>query len=243
MPIALITGGASALAEGAARSLIEDGWKVVLSDINANGAAQVAKELGGSKVATSAHLDVTRPDDIKALVESVVAENGSLDGLVNAAGGFRGMGIPWKIFVETTPDEWDRLLNANLNGVLNMCYAVLPQMTTQKKGVIVSIAAGRGIRGGRKATIYSAAKAAIIAFSQALAQEVGPQGVRVNTIAPGSAEARWKTGNDESQGNQPPLGRKTSARDVGDAIAFLMSDRASHITGSCLDVSGGVTLH
>jgi 3-oxoacyl-[acyl-carrier protein] reductase len=112
-------------------------------------------------------------------------------------------------------------------------------MIARKRGAIVSIAASRGLRGGAQASIYSAAKAAIIVFSQALAQEVGQHGIRVNTIAPGNAEARWKT----SDAARSPLGRATSGDDVGGAVAFLLSDDAAHITGSCLDVSGGTTLH
>jgi len=97
------------------------------------------------------------------------------------------------------------------------------------------------LRGGAQASIYSAAKAAIIVFSQALAQEVGPHGIRVNTIAPGDAEARWKTSDPDAA--RSPLGRATSGDDVGRAVAFLLSEDAAHITGSCLDVSGGTMLH
>jgi NAD(P)-dependent dehydrogenase (short-subunit alcohol dehydrogenase family) len=112
-------------------------------------------------------------------------------------------------------------------------------MIARKRGAIVSIAASRGLRGGPQASIYSAAKTAIIVFSQSHAQEVGPHGIRVNTIAPGNAEARWK----EAEQERSPLGRPTSGDDVGRAVAFLLSDDAAHVTGSCLDVSGGTTLH
>jgi 3-oxoacyl-[acyl-carrier protein] reductase len=114
-------------------------------------------------------------------------------------------------------------------------------MIAAKSGAIVSIAASRGLRGGPGASIYSAAKAAIIVFSQSLAQEVGPLGIRVNTIAPGNVEARWKTSAADAAGN--PLGRATSGDDVGRAVAFLLSDDAAHVTGTCLDVSGGTALH
>jgi 3-oxoacyl-[acyl-carrier protein] reductase len=125
--------------------------------------------------------------------------------------------------------------------VLHCTHAVLPAMIAAKRGAIVSIAASRGLRGGAQASIYSAAKAAIIVFSQSLAQEVGPLGIRVNTIAPGNAQARWKKPEHESE--RSPLGRATTGEDVGHAVAFLLSHEASHITGSCLDVSGGTTLH
>jgi NAD(P)-dependent dehydrogenase (short-subunit alcohol dehydrogenase family) len=151
----------------------------------------------------------------------------------------RGLGIPKSNFADMTPELWTRILDVNLQSVLHCAHAVLPGMIAARRGVIVSIAASRGLRGGPQASIYSAGKAAIIVFSQSLAQEVGPLGIRVNTIAPGNAQARWKT----SAANESPLGRPTSAEDVGKAVAFLLSEDASHITGSCLDVSGGTTLH
>jgi NAD(P)-dependent dehydrogenase (short-subunit alcohol dehydrogenase family) len=243
MPTALITGGASLLGEGAARALVEDGWKVVLADINLKGAEQVVKDIGGAKVASAVALDVTDIKAVRHVVDDVVQKHGRIDGLLNAAGGFRGLGIPWREFMDTTPKEWEALLRPNLVGVFNVCHSVLPKMKAQGKGAIVSIAASRGLRGGKKATIYSAAKAGIIVFTQSLAQEVGPLGIRVNSIAPGNAEARWKTPDMEGQGKTVPLGRETSAADVGNAVAFLLSDRACHITGSCMDVSGGTTLH
>ena len=153
----------------------------------------------------------------------------------------RGLGIPKTDFVEMPPEVWNRILSVNFQSVLHCTHAVLPMMIAARRGAIVSIAASRGLRGGPQASIYSAAKAAVIVFSQALAQEVGPHGIRVNTIAPGNAEARWKTSDPEASKN--PLRRATSGDDVGKAVAFLLSDDAAHITGSCLDVSGGTTLH
>jgi NAD(P)-dependent dehydrogenase (short-subunit alcohol dehydrogenase family) len=131
-------------------------------------------------------------------------------------------------------------------GVFNCCHSVLPSMLQVGKGGIVSSSAARGLRGGPNAAVYSAAKAAIIGFSQSLAQEVGPAGIRVNTVAPGDTEAVWKVDTPETQeraAQKNPLGRSTSANDVGEVVAFLLSDRAGHITGSCLDVSGGTALH
>jgi NAD(P)-dependent dehydrogenase (short-subunit alcohol dehydrogenase family) len=106
-------------------------------------------------------------------------------------------------------------------------------------GAIVGIAASWGPHSGPQASIYSAAKAAIIVFSQSLAQEVDPHGIRVNSIAPGNAEARWK----KPEPVRSPLGRATTGDDIGRAVAFLLSDDVSHITGRCLDLSGGTTLH
>ena len=241
MPVVLITGGASLICEGMAKCLVERGWHVVVSDINLAGAEHVASIAKGPGSAEACLLDATRNADVEAVVHRVLDKHGAIDGLVNAAGGGRGIGFKKMPFVEMTPDYWTRMLDANLNSVLNVTHAVLPSMIAAKRGAIVSVAAGRGLKGGPLASIYSAAKAAIIVFSQSIAQEVGPFGVRVNTIAPGNAEARWKKSDlDEARS---PLGRPTNAEDVGNAVAFLLSDEASHITGACLDISGGTSLH
>jgi NAD(P)-dependent dehydrogenase (short-subunit alcohol dehydrogenase family) len=235
----LITGGASLIGEGIAQCLAEAGWHVVVSDIALATAEQVAKPLGSRAEALA--LDVTNRGDIVAAILALEQRFGTIDALVNCAGGFRGLGLKRKPFSQTTPDEWDRILDANLKGVLNCCHAVLPGMIRAGSGNIVSISASRGLRGGPMAALYSAAKAAIIVFSQSLAQEVGEHGIRVNTIAPGNADARWKT--DDMSNTRAPLGRATNGRDIGNAVTFLLSAQASHITGSCIDVSGGTALH
>ncbi len=240
MPFAMITGGASLICEGILHVLVARGWDVAIADINYEGAQQVAAGAKGPGVARAYKLDARERDDVAKLVGELASRHGRFDGLVNGAGGARGIGFPRMPFVEMTPDYWLRMIDANLNTVLNVTHAVLPHMIAAKGGSIVSISAGRGLKGGKNAAIYSAAKAGIIAFSQSVAQEVGEYGVRINTIAPGNAEARWKKSNDESRS---PLGRNTSAEDVGKAVAFLLSEDASHITGSCLDISGGTSLH
>jgi 2-hydroxycyclohexanecarboxyl-CoA dehydrogenase len=239
MALALVTGGASLIGEGIAHCLADDGWQLVIADIDRERADAIAAALAGQAEALT--LDVTRRDEVLASVQSIEKQFGRIDALVNCAGGFRGLGLARKPFAETDPAEWDRIIDANLKGVLHCCHAVLPGMIRAGTGNIVSISASRGLRGGPMASVYSAAKAAIIVFSQSLAQEVAAQGIRVNTIAPGNADARWKT--KDMSNTRTPLGRATNGRDIGNAVAFLLSDKASHITGSCLDISGGTALH
>jgi NAD(P)-dependent dehydrogenase (short-subunit alcohol dehydrogenase family) len=239
MPLALITGGGSAIGEGIARCLTARGWNVAVTDINPDLAQRVAHAAGGAPRAQALALDATDAAAIKTTVGNLIETHARIDALVNVAGGMRGLGIPKANFVDMTPQAWSRIIDVNLQSVLRCTHAVLPGMIAARRGAIVSIAASRGLRGGPQASVYSAAKAAIIVFSQSLAQEVGPFGIRVNTIAPGNAEARWK----KPEEIRSPLGRQTSGEDVGKAVAFLLSDDASHITGSCLDVSGGTTLH
>ena len=241
MPLALLTGGGSAIGEGIARCLVARGFTVAVTDINLDLAQKVATIAGGAPCAEALSLDATDRAAVDATVADLITRHGRIDALVNAAGGMRGLGIPKADFADMVPAVWKRILDANVQSVLHCTHAVLPGMIAAKRGAIVSIAAGRGLRGGPQAAIYSAAKAAIIVFSQALAQEVGRQGIRVNTIAPGNAEARWKTS--DADAARSTLGRATSGDDVGRAVAFLLSDDAAHITGSCLDVSGGTSLH
>lgn len=241
MPLVLITGGASLIGAAIARSLSDRGWTIFLTDIDREGAEKVREGLPQPSKAVVETMDVTDQAEVASVVTSAISQHGALDALVNVAGGFRGLGIPRRDFVDFTAVERDRIIEVNLKGVLNCCHAVLPHMIAVKRGGIVSITAARGLRGGAKASIYSAAKAAIIVFSQSLAQEVGPRGVRVNTVAPGNTAARWKTSAVEE--SRSPLGRPTSPEDVGEAVAFLLSEAASHITGSCIDVSGGTALH
>jgi NAD(P)-dependent dehydrogenase (short-subunit alcohol dehydrogenase family) len=239
MPLALITGGGSQIGEGIARNLAARGWTVAVSDLNLALAQQVAGAAGPN--ASALQLDATDRSAVDAAVKTLLAAHGHIDALVNAAGGMRGLGIPKTEFAAMTPEVWKRILTVNFESVLNCTHAVLPSMIAAKRGAIVSIAASRGLKGGPQASIYSAAKAAIIVFSQSLAQEVGPHGIRVNTVAPGNAEARWKK--PEQSTERSPLGRATTGDDVGRAVAFLLSEDAAHVTGSCLDVSGGTTLH
>jgi NAD(P)-dependent dehydrogenase (short-subunit alcohol dehydrogenase family) len=240
LPLALITGGGSLIGEGIVCALVARGWQVAVTDINLDLARKVALAAGGMPHAESLALDATDRAQVDAAVRALIERHGSIDALVNAAGGMRGLGIAKADFADTTPEVWDRILTANFKSVLNCTHAVLPAMIAAKRGAIVSIAASRGLRGGPGASLYSAAKAAIIVFSQSLAQEVGAHGIRVNTVAPGNAEARWKK---PQPSERNPLGRATSGADVGKAVAFLLSDDAAHITGSCLDCSGGTTLH
>ncbi len=240
MPLALITGGASLLCEGVAQSLARDGWSLAITDLNLHGARAVAARVEGAGHVEAHALDARDIAAVQTLVLDLSQRHEAIDGLVNGAGGARGIGFQRKPFMETSQEEWESLLNSNLNTVLNVTRTVLPVMVKAGRGAIVSIAASRGLRGGPNASIYSAAKAGIIVFTQAIAQEVGKYGVRINSIAPGNAEARWK--NDDSD-VRSPLGRNTNAQDVGDAVAFLLSARAQHMTGACLDISGGTALH
>lgn len=245
MPVAVITGGASLIGSGIAACLVEKGWKVVLTEIEPSlkAAEKVAADLGGASKAAVEKLDVTVPEECDAAFERIAQKHGGVDALINVAGGLRGLGIENSPFVETKPEQWTQVIGVNLNGVFNCTQSAVPHLIKSGKGAIVSIAAGRGLKGGKDASLYSTAKAGVVVFTQAMAVELGPHNIRINSVDPGSCEARWKTDKYLKNSHVPPLGRFTEARDVGKTVAFLLSDRASHITGSMIDVSGGATMH
>ena len=241
MATALITGAASLIGEGIAKALVRDGWDLALTDINTQGAEHVAAGLSGNVRVEVAAMDVTDHAGVKEVVGRTVRDFGAIDALVNCAGGLRGLGIGRKPLAEIPPEDWQRIIDTNLKGMLNSVHAVLPVMRDQGGGAIVSIAASRGLRGGPGASHYSAAKAGIILFTQTMVLECAGYGVRINSIAPGNADARWKSVDDGA--TEAPLGRPTSEQDVGGAVRWLLSAEAAHVTGACIDISGGTTLH
>ncbi len=241
MATVFITGAASLMAEGIALALARRGWDLMLTDIDQDGARNVAEKLSKNVHAEVARMDVTDRAQVRTVVREAAARFGAIDALVNCAGGLRGLGLKPKPLAEIPPEEWRRVVEVNLKGALNTVQAVLPVMKAQGRGAIVSIAASRGLRGGANASHYSAAKAGIVLFTQTMVLECASYGVRINAIVPGNAEARWKAAGDGT--TSAPLGRPTSAGDIGKAVAWLLSDDAAHVTGASIDVSGGTTLH
>jgi NAD(P)-dependent dehydrogenase (short-subunit alcohol dehydrogenase family) len=258
MPVALITGGAGMLGRGAARALVDDGWQVVLADLDTREAEKVAADLGGKGKAAVDKADALDLESMTLLAGRVAKAYGAIDGLVCAAG---GIDAPRVEFADSKPEHWNTFMQMVLRTVMNANHAVLPQMIRQGKGTVVNIASGAGLRGGpphlrqQKAVVYGACKAGVITFTQSVAVEVGPKGVRINSVAPGRTESRRKSQDEmdamekreesvqKGASRQSPLGRRLTKEDVGNAIAFLMSERASHVTGSCIDLTGGIRLY
>ncbi len=242
MPVAIITGGASWFSRETARQLLDEGWDIALGDTNRPALDNVLAALDDNRISGDT-LDVTDIGAVKTFVNGVIGKHGRIDALVNVAGGTNYLNMPRLPFHEMKPENWDLVLRPNLYGTLNCCHAVLPHMIAASQGSIVNISSGMGLRGTAGMSTYSAAKAGIIGFTRALCQEVGAYHIRVNSIAPGSAESRWQPDLQKGGARLPPIGSRTSARDVANAIVFLISEKASHITGACLDVSGGSSLH
>jgi 2-hydroxycyclohexanecarboxyl-CoA dehydrogenase len=234
---ALVTGGGSGIGAATARRLTAEGAEVVIGDINEQGAAEVAAEIG----AAAAPLDVTDPEAASA----VAAEHGPFAILVNNAGTDE-----FGFFTETDPGQWQRVLAVNLVGVLACTHAVLPGMQEAGYGRIVNIASEAGRVGSKGSAVYSAAKGGVIAFTKVIAREGARFGITANSIAPGPIEtpllmAALEFGElgekiVETMKGGTQLRRLGHPDEVAAAVAFLASDDSSYVTGETLGVSGGL---
>jgi 3-oxoacyl-[acyl-carrier protein] reductase len=241
---ALITGASRGIGRAIALALAKEGAAVAINyRSSASEAEQVVNEIvemGGRAVALPA--DVAVYDDAQTLIKSTIEALGSLNILVNNAGTTRD-----KLLMQMKEDEWDTVVNTNLKGVYNCCKAaVRPMLRARAGGRIINISSVSGLTGQVGQTNYSASKAGIIGFSNALAKELGSRQVTVNTIAPGYVPTELSgTLSDEYKDaflQMTPLGRFGSPEDIAAAVAFLASDDASYITGVCLRVDGGLAI-
>jgi len=234
---ALVTGGAQGIGAAIARRLAAEGADVVIGDLNAEGAGEVASAIGAVAVA----LDVTDP----AASRELAAEHGPFAILVNNAGT-----DDFAFFTDMTPERWQRLLAINLEGVFACTHAVLPGMQEAGYGRIVNIASEAGRVGSKGSAVYSAAKGGVIAFTKAIARENARYAITANAIAPGPIETpllmQAKEFGDigdriiETMKSGTQLKRLGSPDEVAAAVAFLASDDASYVTGETLGVSGGL---
>lgn len=244
--VALVAGGASGIGRATCLALATRGARVAVADINAPGAEQVAEEIRRQDgEALAVEMDVTRRPSVAQAVQQVLDRWGKVDVLVNAAGWDRI--VP---FLDSTEDQWDRVIDINFRGVLNTCHVVLPHMVQRGGGVVVNISSDAGRVGSSGETVYSGAKGAVIAFSKALAREVARHNIRVNVVAPGITDTPLlqqiiQAGNDrliDAIVRSTPMRRMARPEEVAEAVVFLASDRASFITGQTLSVSGGLTM-
>ncbi|HEY7151825.1 MAG TPA: SDR family NAD(P)-dependent oxidoreductase [Solirubrobacterales bacterium] len=234
---ALVTGGASGIGAAISRRLAAEAAEVVVSDVNLEGAREVAGEIG----AEAAALDVT---DATAAAE-VAASAGPFEILVNNAGT-----DDFAFFTDMTPERWRRLLAINLEGVFACTHAVLPAMQEAGYGRIVSIASEAGRVGSKGSAVYSAAKGGVIAFTKTIARENARYGVTANAIAPGpidtpllnAARSFGDVGERiiDTMRQATQMRRLGKPEEVAAAVAFLASDDASYVTGETLGVSGGL---
>ncbi|MFK4508842.1 glucose 1-dehydrogenase [Bradyrhizobium daqingense] len=246
---AIITGAASPRGIGlaTARRFAAEGARVAILDIDGPAAEAAARGLepAGSEPHLGLACNVADKQACIKAVEAVMAKFGQIDILINNA----GVTQPVKL-LDITPEDWDRIQDVNLKGILFLSQAVIPHMRKRRSGSIacmssVSAQRGGGIFGGPH---YSAAKAGVLGLAKAMAREFGPDGIRVNCVTPGLIGTDITAGKLTEEMRAKiiegiPLGRLGEAADVAGIYTFLASDLSAYVTGAVIDVNGGMLIH
>jgi 2-hydroxycyclohexanecarboxyl-CoA dehydrogenase len=242
----VVTGAASArgIGRATAHRLARDGWSVAVLDIDEAGAKRTAAEVAGdgSVAALGIRADVADEQSVEAAVTRVEADLPPIVGLANVA----GVSSPTD-FLEVTPAEWDRVFDINMRGTFLVTRRVVPAMLAAGVGRVVNLSSVSAQRGGGtySKVPYSAAKAAIIGFTRALARELGPHGITVNCVAPGPIDTDIMGGTLSEErkaelGAASMIGRVGTAAEVAALLAFLLGEDAGNITAATYDINGGL---
>jgi NAD(P)-dependent dehydrogenase (short-subunit alcohol dehydrogenase family) len=238
----LVTGAAMGIGRGVAEVLAAEGRNLVLFDRDAGALEQTAKELGGNAVASVG--SVTSLPDCEAAVRLAVERFGGL-GAVSHNAGIQRYGDA----VTTSRELWDEVLDVNLTGAFLVAKAAMPELR-RNQGVIVFMASVQGMAAQKGALAYVVSKHGLVGLVTAMAMDEAANGVRVLGVAPGSVDTpmlRWAinldpnpTALDEEVDNMHPLGRRAQPKEIGEVVAFLLSDKASFMTGETVRVDGGL---
>ncbi|MBI2361023.1 MAG: SDR family oxidoreductase [Deltaproteobacteria bacterium] len=237
---AIITGAAGGIGSAVARLFAREGAKLLIADIAAGAAKQLAEEVDRSHgEAVSIAVDVTRKPSVQEMVERAIGLWGQVDILVNVAGGALRRAV-----LEVEESEWDAVVDLNLKSVFLCSQAVLPVMLQQRCGKIVSISSIYGFTGSETRASYAAAKAGVAVFTKSLALEVAKMGIQVNAVAPGlAATERVRSQYTDKEWRDRvatfPTGRAAEPDEVARAVLFLAQDENSYITGQIIHVNGG----
>lgn len=246
--VIVVTGGGGGIGGATCRRFAEAGAKVAVLDIAAAAANETASAASAAGGAARAYAcDITDYAAVKSTIDAVARDLGPVDVLVNNAG--------WdvfRLFKDSTPAEWQKLIAINLVGALNMHHVVLPGMLERRFGRIVNVASDAARVGSSGEAVYAACKGGLVAFSKTLAREHARHGVTVNCVAPGPTRTALFEGYKQGAGNPDklddafrravPMGRIGEPDDLPGAILFFASDDAGFITGQTLSVSGGLTM-
>ena len=239
--VALITGAASGIGRATAVRLASEGASVMLTDVNLAGLEETVSMLPAGTAALAVEHDVTQLASCQQVVDQCVSEFGRLDVLCNIA----GISL-CRHLADITPEEWQRIVSINLNGVFFMCQAAMPKLV-ESRGNIVNMASTAGLEGLAYNAAYCATKAAVVMFSKSLALEFSGKGVRVNSVCPGAVETPLSPAVEMPEGADTALlGRMFPLLDMSKpeeiaAVAYLASPEARFVTGVAFAIDGGQT--
>lgn len=239
-PVAVVTGGARGIGETIADALINTGYRTAVIDVNAKAIAGAQdSDAARAGLLVPLQLSITDRPAVEKAVRELAAEHGPIQALVNNA----GMTLS-ATFLDQTDEDWDRIVDVNLKGTFVMSQVVARQMVEAKAGAIVNIGSvsAHGVRTGPPS--YAAAKAGVEGLSRLMAVQLGPLGIRVNTVVVGTTATPWllsrKSDEELEQMRSSTLtGQIGKPEDVASMVAFLCSSRAKHLTGQLISVSGG----
>lgn len=243
--IAVVTGGAGGIGSAVVTRLARAGYDVAIVDQNEAAAGELVGSLAEqSRNAEFFPVQLKQAAEIRAVFGKIYARFGRVDALVNLAGGT----LHKHPIAEFPLSEWREVIDVNLKATFLCCQAVIKPMKEAKSGVIINTSSNFGITGSAGRTAYAAAKAAVIAFSKSLAQELAPYGVRVNTVAPGLtttprvrrmlSDAEWR-----EMARDIPFGRAAEPGEIAEAVRFLASDESAFMTGQLMHVNGGMVFN
>ncbi len=240
--VALVTGASRGIGRSIAEVFVREGAKVVISARKREALEQVAREIGPGVLPVACH--VGRPEQLQNLVESATREFGRIDILVNNA----GTNIAQGPCLDMDEGQFDKMVEVNLKSAFRLIKLVAPGMCERGRGSIINIASIAGLRPQFHSLLYSMTKAALIMMTQSYAVELGPQGVRVNAIAPGliqTALSEYFWNNEERRSKQlgaQPIKHLGQPVEIAEMALMLAGDGASYLTGQTLTVDGGFLL-
>jgi 3-oxoacyl-[acyl-carrier protein] reductase len=242
--IAIVCGGAGGIGRAVVGGLSRAGFLPVILDSNqTTGDEAISALQQHDRTGVFVHADLTKKTEVETAFAGILKTYGRVDVLVNLAGGT----LHANRIEDFSTKDWQRVIDVNLKATFLTCQAAIPIMKRARSGVIINTSSNFGVTGSPRRTAYSAAKAAVIAFTKSLALEVAPYGIRANVIAPGlTATQRVMSHYSPEQWNEQtrpiPIGRAAEPEEIAEGVVFLSSSTSGFMTGQTLHVNGGLVL-